>query len=277
MPLPELHASDGHSISLSKKSNTKNTSKSIPLFNFPISGDRLIRLLFRITGVLIVIHLINLALGGPSWQIERLFCLGEEANVPTWFSSALWAFTAFASYCCSILVESKKARTLWICITLGFLAFSIDEVAMIHENLFEVMSRFFPDGVRSHILVHFKATNWPVIAAPFLILTVTWLILTFKRLLSGSKTAQKLLILGFAVTIFGGWGLELTTNFLNHDNLQWVWEIESVFEESLEMIGAIIILSGLLRHLNWLSVQVDQCTDQPESRTSAKREIQCQA
>ncbi len=217
----------------------------------------MIRLLFRITGVLILIHLINLALGGPSWQIERLFCLGEEANIPTWFSSVLWALTAFASYCCSILVEAKKARTLWICITLGFLAFSIDEVAMIHENLFEVISRFFPEGGRSPILAHFKATNWPIIAAPFLVLTIAWLIQVFKHL-SIRRPVGELLTFGFFLVIFGGWGLEITTNFLNHDNLQWVWEIESVFEESLEMIGTIFIISGLMIHQSVLRARFQQ-------------------
>lgn len=214
--------------------------------------QKLIRLLFRISGVLVIIHLVNYVLGGPSWQMERLFALGEEANIPTWFSSAIWALTALAAYRCSKLAE-KLNRTLWILIALGLLAFSVDEVAMIHEHLFAVISRFFPHEFRVQILSSFKATNWPIIASPFLVLTLIWLGLTFRRLLKGSKEAQKLLMLGFAVVVFSGWALEITTNFLNHVDLQWVWELESAIEEAFELIGSIVILSGLFKHYEWLT------------------------
>ncbi len=216
------------------------------------SSDRIVRSLLQITGILIIVHLINLVLGGPSWQIERLFALGEEANIPTWFSSTLWAINALAAYRCSKLIQTKNIKFLWILIALGFLAFSIDETAMIHENVFEVMSRVLPHGFRAGLLARFKATNWPIFASPFLVLTLAWLVITFRRLLKGSHTAAKFLFLGFSTVVLGGYGLEMITNFLNHDELQWVWDIENVFEESMEMIGAIVILSGLLIHSQFL-------------------------
>ncbi len=246
MHLPESRTQAGQSVRLFRNSGP---------FNFlitEINHQKLIRLLFRATGILVIIHLINLVTGGPSWQIERLFALGEEANVPTWFSSLLWFLNFFVAYRCSRL-ESNLGRYLWFSIAALFLSFSIDETAMIHENIFAVMNRYFPLGIRSFILEHFKASNWPIIASPFLVVTVIWLILTFRKLLKGSKDATNLLLVGFITVIFGGWALEMATNVLNHNNLQWIWEIENVFEESLEMVGAIIILSGLFKHYEWLS------------------------
>ncbi len=220
-----------------------------------LNDDRWIRILLRIAGILIVIHLANLVIGGPSWQFERLFSLGLEANIPTWFSSLLWFLSAFTAFRCFEFVKTKGQKIQWSLIASLFLAFSIDEVSMIHEVIFEDINRFFPSDLRHYIISKFKASDWPIIAAPFLIFTVIWLISSFRNLLKGSKTAQKFLLFGFAAVICGGYGLEITTNFLNHDNLQWVWELENVFEESLEIIGAILIFSGLLKHTVWLDRQ----------------------
>ena len=246
MHLPELHTQAGQSVRLSRNSNP---------FNFlitEINRKKLIRLLFRVTGVLIVIHLINLVSGFPSWQMERLFALGEESNIPTWFSSGLWGLVSFAAYRCSRVVRAKKEALLWMIMAAVFLVFSIDEVAMIHESLFGIIGRYFPEHLRSEILPHFRASNWPIIAAPFLVLTIVWLIQVFKRF-SIDRPVGQLILLGFFLVIFGGWGLEITTNFLNHNELQWLWEIESAFEESMEMFGAIMILSGLFKHHQFLN------------------------
>ena len=53
--------------------------------------------------------------------------------------------------------------------------------------------------------------------------------------------------LGFALIVLGGVVLESTINWLNHDDLQWVWDVEIVVEESLEMMGTISIIFSFLR------------------------------
>ena len=217
-----------------------------------IDHGKVIRWLLRIAGVLVICHLVNLALGFPSWQLERLFNLGYEANIPTWFSSFYWAIAFVAAFRCAQLTNQKFEKKLWILIALGFLAFSIDETAQIHENIFRIIDLFFPKTIRNEIVTNFKRSDWPIIASPFLVATLIALSFTLKRLLKGSPRAATLLGLGFFMVILGGWGLEITINFLNHGTLQWVWEIENVFEESLEMLGAITIISGLFAHHNVL-------------------------
>ena len=213
-----------------------------------IDHKKLIRALLLITGILVICHLANVVTGGPSWQLERLFDLGLEANIPTWFSSALWAIASVVAYQCAQLAEPKREKRLWIVISLGLLAFSIDEVAQIHENIFRIIDLFFPKTIQHEIVSNFKRSTWPIIASPFLAAVLIWLGVTLKRLLKGSYRAGSLLGLGLLMVVFGGWGLEITINFLNHGALQWVWDIETVFEESLEMFGAIAIISGLFAH-----------------------------
>ena len=237
---------------LSKKEigdeSRNSSSQSIFPTRLAFKPGKLIRWLLRIAGVLVICHLLNLALGYPSWQLERLFNLGYEANIPTWFSSVYWAIAFVAAYQCVQLTGSKLEKRLWIVIAFGFLAFSIDETAQIHENIFRIVDLVFPKSIQHEIFVHFKRSNWPVIASPFLVVTLISLGFALKRLLKSSFRAAARLGFGFFMIILGGWGLEITINFLNHDTLQWVWEIENVIEESLEMFGAILIISGLFVH-----------------------------
>ncbi|MBI4000086.1 MAG: hypothetical protein HY351_05665 [Candidatus Omnitrophica bacterium] len=243
---------------LSKNQNRDESrspsSKSIFLTPLVSEPQKLIRWLFRFSGILVIAHLINVAMGFPIWQLERLFGLELESNIPTWFSSVLWLIASVAAYQCFQISEVKRNKTAWSIIALGFLALSIDEVAEIHESLFSIAAKHILPSVMEHNLGEmFKATSWPVLAAPFLIVIVVWLFLTLKRLLIGSPRAAWLLALGFSVSIFAGFGLETITNFLNHTSLQWVWEIEAVFEEWFEMIGPILIIAGLIKHCRFLA------------------------
>lgn len=224
-------------------------NEKLETLNFKLETRTLIRWLFRITGLLVIAHLLNVVTGAPSWNVERLFHLELEANIPTWFSSVLWLIASLAGYQCSKFSETGQNKTAWQIIAVGFLVFSIDEIAQIHEVIFSLINKYFyPEAIKNKIIETFKATNWSVIAAPFLIVILIWLFVTLKRLLFGSPRAARLLALGFFIAIFGAFILETTTNFLNHDSLQWVWVIEATLEESLEMVGAITIITGLFEH-----------------------------
>lgn len=243
-----------------------------------VNYRQLIRWLFRIAGILIICHLLNRVAGTPSWQLERLFELGLEANIPTWFSSVLWAIAAVAAFGCSQLVILKSDKNLWSLIALGLLTLSIDEVAQIHENIFRIINLFFPKAIQQQIISNFRATAWPIIASPFLVAVIIWLVVTLRRLLKGSSQAGLLLSLGFFTVVFGGWGLEITTNFLNHGVLEWVWSIENIFEESLEMIGAIVIISGLFAHQHVLADKLrNRDLETPEINEKSKKErlVEC--
>jgi len=214
--------------------------------------NSLVRWLLRIGGVLIIFHLLNLALGKPSWQLYRIFDVGAEANIPTWFSSLLLFFASLTAFQCSKKVSLKLDRALWFLIAGCLLIFSIDEIAMIHEHVFTVIrEQLLPPKVQEAIVAHFKETKWPVVAAPFVIVLGIFLVSSLKRLLKNSPQAAKLLLVGFGLVIGSAWGLELTENLMNEGALLWFWELERVAEESLEILGVIFIIKGLLaqRHV----------------------------
>lgn len=212
-------------------------------------SESFVKKLWFVMTVLISLHSLSLLMGHPIWQFERLFDPAQEANIPTWFSSTLWLAAAVTACQCLEFVRSDRERKVWLIAAAGFLIFSIDETAMIHENIGKILPHhFFPPEFHTT----FRATSWPITTAPLLIGLVIWCLTIFRKVLRGSHHAAGLLGGGFFAVFAGGYGLEMTTNLLNHGTLQWLWNIEEIVEESLEMAGILMMISGLLVHRRFL-------------------------
>lgn len=212
--------------------------------------NKLVRRLLLVTGILVICHLFNVVTGGPSWQLERMFDLDLESNVPTWFSSFLITLAALAAYRCSRLSRALRHKRLLLALAVVLLFLSCDEVAMFHENIGSVLGRYL---FHWPIFETWKGPIWPFILGPFAAVAFIWLGSHLRKVLRGSVKSAKLLGLGAALWLMGAIGFELAGNFLNYEPLLWVKKIEIVFEESLEMVGAITFLAGLLTHEQFLS------------------------
>lgn len=57
----------------------------------------------------------------------------------------------------------------------------------------------------------------------------------------------------------GGVVFESSINWLNHDELQWVWNAEIFVEESLEFAGSLLILYGFTR---WNQIMTEKHSSQ---------------
>ncbi len=129
----------------------------------------------------------------------RLFGLGQEANVPTWFSSA--SFLIAALLAAVIALVKRQCRdalaTQWFCLSLLLCFMSLDETAMMHET-FSV--------VAAQVLLGVKDQPWFIYYAwilPGIIVAgaIVWCFSTLWRSLD-TKTRS-----GFtwaAVVYFGG-------------------------------------------------------------------------
>lgn len=219
-----------------------------------MATERLVQKLSIVTLVLIGIHVVNLLAGGPSWQVERLFHLGLEGNLVTWFSSLLWALAALAAYQCFQASAEPLERRLWRWMSAGMLVLSIDEVAMIHESFGHALSKHFLSPV---VKETFRATVWPVVLGPLVLFTVIVFSVAIWYCVRESVPAGRRIFLGVLMMLLGGWFLETTTNFLNHGPLEWLWQVEIIAEESLEMFGVIVLFSGLLIHQKFLKRQLE--------------------
>ncbi|MDT0166195.1 hypothetical protein Q9R32_11600 [Actinotalea sp. AC32] len=79
--------------------------------------------------VLALVHLVNAV------TLEsRLLDMDRENNLPTWFSSSLFLLAAFACLGAAAHAERRTGRVGWLVVALLSFAFSVDEVASMHEE-----------------------------------------------------------------------------------------------------------------------------------------------
>ena len=208
-----------------------------------------IRILLRVIGILVILHMTSLVTGRHSWQLDRFFDLGRDDSLPAWFSSMLWLACSVAAYRCSNLSRDAYEKKVWFWFAVGLLIFSIDETARIHENLSHLVERRFFDPAFAEKV---RRTNWPIVAAPFIAAAFFWLFAFFKKVVRNHPRVWRGVSMGFLIVVLGGAGLEMTINWLQSDSLQWLFEMEVVAEESLEMLGCLLMLSAILEHVRTL-------------------------
>lgn len=167
--------------------------------------------------------------------------VGHEGNIPTWFSSV--QLLAVAVVLAPIAVRDaagRKPRTWALLFAPGlFLLLSLDEVAMIHE---QVGHRF---EAETGIDAGLRYTGaWMLVFAP---LVGAWSVvaaLKFWPYLRNCQEALGLMVAGFLLFLLAAVGLEVLSNFLAEDgNLH---RLEIFAEEMAEMVAVNLILWGAL-------------------------------
>lgn len=162
------------------------------------------------------------------------FSLSVEANIPTWFSSALLAGAAVAAG--AIAHEATAGRRHWwgICVALAYV--SMDETAELHENL--------GGHLDLHGVLYFDWVIWAALAVA--ILAALYLPFLWKL---PSPTRERLILaaviyVGGALVMelpLGWWVDHVGEDTLGYALIDWV-------EETMEMIGAALALSALVEH-----------------------------
>ncbi|HAJ92664.1 MAG TPA: hypothetical protein DCO71_08655 [Gammaproteobacteria bacterium] len=193
---------------------------------------------------LVVANIIDLVSGTPFWGITRFIYLGSDENVSAWYSSILLAVAGLIAYECWLYANKKNIQgSLSFLLFAGLLVFmSADEVARIHEIIGRYTADFF--GISSRDFA--TRASWVWIGGPFVIAVFIGFMLLLRKMFSLVPGSMFYLLTGFSLIILGGVILESTINFLNHEELQWLWNIEIIVEESLEMIGTLFIAYALI-------------------------------
>ena len=185
------------------------------------------------------LNFFNYVLGMPYWIITQFIYLGVDNNIPAWYSSMLFAVAAIVAWECFVVGKSKNLSYVWQFLIFAalMLILSCDEVSKFHETLGEFINKHF--GLVNADLA--ANTPWIWVGAPIAVGVFAVSFFMLKKILSQIPGSLTYLGLGFALIILGGVVLESSINWLNHNELQWVWEMEIIVEESLEMIGTLSI------------------------------------
>lgn len=172
------------------------------------------------------------------WDLEPtpMFRLSDEANVPTWWSSAqLLMVGVLLSILAYRLIAMRQPRAWLMTLpALLFLFLSMDEVATIHE---EIGHRWGPESLRTGM--------WVVIAAPIFLIALAVIVRSVWPFLRGRTKVIRLYALGFGVALFSAVGLELVANLVPDQSLQ--VHVLVLLEEVGEMMGVTLML--------WASVE----------------------
>ncbi|WP_040337016.1 hypothetical protein [Candidatus Blastococcus massiliensis] len=181
----------------------------------------------------------------------RLFDADGEGNVPAWFSVLLLAMTALFSLGVSSLLRDRGAplRRYWTGLAAVFLYLSVDELAMVHEELMPRLEQV----VEAEGALTF---SWVVVAAPL----VAVFVLVYARFLWRlPRDTAALLVLAGALYVGGALGLEVVGGMVLDEvkvvNLAYV--LVTSAEEFLEMAGAALALYTVARYARSLMQDAD--------------------
>ncbi len=179
------------------------------------------------------------------------FNVGEDANIPTWYSS-------FALLLCSILLatiaaakkrHSDRYTLHWSALSIIFLLMSIDEVAAIHETISVAPLGFTASG--------FFYFSWVIPGAVFVFIVA----LAYLRFLTNlPKKTRRLFLAAGALFVVGALGADMLSARLispygmeNWDNIpdttKMIIAAQTAIEELFEMLGIVVFIYALLSYI----------------------------
>lgn len=167
----------------------------------------------------------------------RLFDLDAEANIPTWFESALMLVAAALS---AVLASAGVARTSWCLVAAALAVMSCDEVAGIHEMVGHFVSARLG---WSEPLVY----GWLV---PGAVAAVALALLARRAATALDATTRRRMILAGALFFGGALGVEVVEARVDlrlygtaaFGAIAWA-------EESLELAGLLVFTHALMARL----------------------------
>jgi hypothetical protein len=207
-----------------------------------------VRFLLWAVALLVAIHIavgVVIAYGIESFwgfsttTLSNIFNLGVESNVPTWFSSMILFLAALLLGICSVACRTKHPREVnyWRSLAILFVYISIDEAARLHETMSDWIARQY----------HLAGVFYYPWVLPFSGLVLICVLLYTRFLFRLSPSVRTILIASAVVYVTGALGLELFEGIYRHD--RWVYAILVTIEETLEMVGVVLLIHGLLTYL----------------------------
>ena len=167
------------------------------------------------------------------------FNLNQEANVPTWFATALLLAVALCAFALHRAQEETRpgrcfARLFWLGFSFVYVFFSLDEAAGFHE-----LSVHWAGPIRFALFAVVAGAFFAACVYDFLVLRRE------ARHLAGW------ILPGLGIYFLGAIGLETLNAFLSPLIVNFT-NLEIIAEEGMELLGTILVLTGCLAELSRL-------------------------
>jgi hypothetical protein len=220
--------------------------------NFIIDVKVVTRALLLIVLLLVISHMVLYFLlkysGGYFVEnIYHFFDLGDERNLPTFYSSLLLLFASLLLYIISTYLSRRGYRYShrWTLLSLIFLFVSADESINIHEKLGAVFKKF----VGSSNLPDYLQYGWVL---PYLILLLFLGIYFVRFFLEMDRKTLLRFSIAFSVYVTGAAGFEMIESHYHqtYGTYHFMYKLFVTIEETMEMTGTIIFIRALLLYIN---------------------------
>lgn len=204
--------------------------------------------LLKCISVLLLFHLAVMYLklsevNGVFKNVIYFFDFDWERNLPTFYSSLALLACSFLLYIISTYNSKKRIEHLqWIGLSLIFAFLSIDEITVIHEQLWAPTQKLF----NTSGLLYYA---WYI---PYGALLLILIVVYAKFLLRLPKKVKYLFIVAGCVFVFGAIGIEAVSGsqdeLYGQENL--TFYLLCTFEELFEMVGVAIFVYALLTYIS---------------------------
>ncbi len=220
------------------------------------SVPSLVRVFFFGTVVVALIAVAGFLLEAESDLVK----VGEEGNIPTWFSSIqLFMIAAVLSLIAIRDIDRRSPSTWALAVVPGlFVLLSLDEVAMFHERLGEWLSTSTDVGAG------LRTGPWVLLFVPLVGLLTLAAAFVFWPYLKGRRDVIVLVVAGFGVFGLSAVGLELLANLPADGSA--VHKLLGFAEEIGEMLAGNIILWSAALVVQLEGIRIDFGT--PTTRTT---------
>lgn len=213
-----------------------NASRRVPV---PVA------LLFAMDIALVAAPVIDYWSGSPFGRLRHLIDLDAENTLPTWYSSMQWFCAAFLFALLTIHAYRSRLRglTAAAALALACCAFSIDEIAGIHEWLGHKSDALLPGGSRAATGL-WSTGLWPFLLGIPVLLMLTVVVIRIRDIfVARSPRALQLLVVGLVIMFTGALGVELAANLVGTGSGNGGLVLSQlVLEEFMEMLGVSFIV-----------------------------------
>lgn len=206
----------------------------------------------------IVVQVIKYLTGHRSvFGLVHLFDLNQEKNIPSFFSVFLLLTSALLLFVIAIHEKKIKASDVskWAILSLIFLYLAADEAFSFHERMDSLGVSLV--GERPHNIFYF---SWVIPGIAIAFIVAIFFVRFFLRL--NTKTRLNFLIAAI-LYVGGAIGFELIggqylSSIEGKENL--AYNLLVTVEETLEMVGPIVFIYGLLSYISENFTADEKCS-----------------
>lgn len=180
---------------------------------------------------------------------QQLFDMNGEGNLPAWFTVACWFLAGILAHSIAQVDKTPRQHAAWYGVMTLSLFISFDEMTMFHESFGSILGSSIGKITGVGNILFYK---WLVYGVIFVV-AIGVLFLPFLYRLPRS-TRWRIIIAG-AIFIVGALGIEFLGAASQAGMIDLVqgevWPLAIALEETLEMLGVILLIHALLHHLSW--------------------------